>query len=75
MVSQQHVQTLAVAFLLSLSITLTVIFNMAVLNGGSTQVIVNRYGEMIPELLLLHIIVWPVISVALSYWIFSDSTE
>jgi len=46
-----------------------VVFNNAVLGGGKTLVRVNKYGEMIPELLILHFIVWPVISVALYLWI------
>ena len=59
----------AVSFLLALSITFMVVFNTAVLGGGKTLVKVNKYGEMIPELLILHFIVWPVISVALYLWI------
>ena len=62
-------EVLAVAFLLALSITFMVVFNTAVLGGGKTLVKVNKYGEMIPELLILHFIVWPVISVALYLWI------
>jgi len=61
-----YTRVLAVSFALSLSIVFTVIFNMAVLNGGKTIVYVNKYGEMIPELLLLHFVVWPVMSVALA---------
>ena len=62
-------EVLAVSFLLALSITFMVVFNTAVLGGGKTLVRVNKYGEMIPELLILHFIVWPVISVALYLWI------
>ena len=62
-------EVLAVAFLLALSITFMVVFNTAVMGGGKTLVRVNKYGEMIPELLILHFIVWPVISVALYLWI------
>ena len=62
-------QVLAVSFLLALSITFMVVFNTAVMGGGKTLVRVNKYGEMIPELLILHFIVWPVISVALYFWI------
>ena len=62
-------EVLAVSFLLALSITFMVVFNTAVLGGGKTLVKVNKYGEMIPELLILHFIVWPVISVALYLWI------
>ena len=62
-------QVLAVSFLLALSITFMVVFNTAVMGGGKTLVRVNKYGEMIPELLILHFIVWPVISVALYLWI------
>ena len=62
-------QVLAVSFLLALSMALMIIFNTAVLGGGKTLVRVNKYGEMIPELLILHFIVWPVISVALYLWI------
>ena len=61
-----YTRVLAVSFALSLSIVFTVIFNMAVLNGGKTIVYVNKYGEMIPELLLLHFVVWPIMSVALA---------
>jgi len=61
-----YLRVLAVSFALSLSIVFTLIFNMAVLNGGTTTVVVNRYGEMIPELLLLHLVVWPVMSVAIA---------
>ena len=62
-------EVLAVSFLLALSMALMIIFNTAVLGGGKTLVRVNKYGEMIPELLILHFIVWPVISVALYLWI------
>ena len=62
-------EVLAVAFLLALSITFMVVFNTAVMGGCKTLVRVNKYGEMIPELLILHFIVWPVISVALYLWI------
>ena len=62
-------EVLAVSFLLALSLTFMVVFNTAVLGGGKTLVKVNKYGEMIPELLILHFIVWPVISVALYFWI------
>jgi len=49
-----------------------VVFNMAVLNGGQTVVTVNRYGEMVPELLLLHFIVWPTVSAGLAHWLEKD---
>ena len=62
-------EVLALSFLLALSLTFMVVFNTAVLGGGKTLVRVNKYGEMIPELLILHFIVWPVISVALYLWI------
>jgi len=58
-------EVLAIALLLALSVTLTVVFNIAVLNGGETVVQVNKYGEMMPELLLLTLVVWPIISVGL----------
>ena len=61
-----YLRVLAVSFGVSLSIVFTLIFNMAVLNGGETLVKVNKYGEMIPELLLLHFVVWPIMSVALA---------
>ena len=65
---KSRVEVLAIAFLLALSITLTVIFNIALLNGGQTVVKVNKHGEMIPELLLLTLFVWPVISVGIYQW-------
>ncbi len=66
--SKSWVEVMALSFLLSLAIVFTVIFNVAILNGGSTTVYLNKYGEMIPELLLLHFVVWPVISVGLYLW-------
>ena len=66
--SKAWLEVLALSFLLSLAIVFTVIFNMAVLGGGKTTVYLNKYGEMIPELLLLHFVVWPVISVGLYLW-------
>jgi len=63
--AKSFVEVLGLAFLLSLSIVFTVIFNMAVLNGGKTTVYLNKYGEMIPELLVLHFVVWPTITVGL----------
>ena len=66
--SKAWLEVLALSFLLSLAIVFTVIFNMAVLGGGKTTVHLNKYGEMIPELLLLHFVVWPVISVGLYLW-------
>lgn len=62
------IEVLGVSFMLSLSIVMMVVFNMAVINGGQTLVMVNKYGEMIPELLLLNFLVWPVISVAIARW-------
>jgi hypothetical protein len=66
--TKSDLEVLAVSFLLALSIVFTVIFNLAVLNGGTTLVKVNKYGEMIPELLLLTLVCWPVISVGLVHW-------
>jgi len=60
-------KTLAVSFGLSLSIVLTAVFMVAAGGGGSVTVYVNQYGEMIPELLLLMLVVWPIMSVALTY--------
>jgi len=61
-------EVLALAFLLALSIVLMTVFNNAVIGGGSTVVDINHYGEMIPELLLLHLVVWPIITVGLYQW-------
>jgi len=73
LMDQHHVkkswfEVLAIALLLSLSITLMTVFNAAVLDGGTTVVDVVQYGEMIPELLLLHFVVLPTISVGLYQW-------
>jgi len=62
---KDQLEILSIAMLLSLAIALTVVFDIAVLNGGSTTVYVNQYGEMIPEPLLLHVVVWPTISVGI----------
>jgi len=77
MVDRRHlIELFAVAFLLALSIALTVIFNIAYLNGMQTTVVINRYGEAIPELLLLTLVCWPVISVAIFVWAFDpDGTS
>jgi len=66
--SKAWLEVMTLALLHSLSIVFMVIFTIAVLNGGSTVVYLNKYGEMIPELLLLHFVVWPVISVGLYLW-------
>ena len=66
--SKSWLEVLALSFLLSLAIVFTVIFNVAVLGGGKTTVYLNKYEEMIPELILLHFVVWPVISVGLYLW-------
>jgi len=70
MTLKELTQYLAVAYLLSMSIVMTVIFNIAVLNDGHTLVSVNKYGEMVPELLGLQLVMWPTISVVLAYWLF-----
>ncbi len=44
------------------------VFNNAVISDGSTVVDITQYGEMVPELLLLHLVVWPVITVGLYQW-------
>ena len=62
------IEVLGVALLLGLSITFMTIFNNAVLNGGSTVVDINDRGEMVVELLLLNLVVWPTISVGLYQW-------
>jgi len=41
------------------------VFNAAVVGGGSVVVEIDTYGEMIPELLVLHFVVWPTITAAL----------
>jgi len=61
-------EVFAVAFLLALSIVFMTVFNNAVIGGGSTVVDIAAYGEMVPELLLLHLVVWPVITVGLYKW-------
>jgi len=63
------IEILAISFLLALSITFMTIFNNAVISGGSTVVDIASYGELVPELLLLHLVVWPTISVALVNWL------
>jgi len=61
-------EVFAVALLLGLSIVFMTVFNNAVISGGTTVVDITQYGEMIPELLVLHLIVWPVITVGLYQW-------
>ncbi len=61
-------EVLAISYLLALSIITMTIFNNAVINGGETVVNVVKYGEMVPELLLLNLIVWPIISIGLYHW-------
>lgn len=63
-----RIEVLAVALLLALSITFMTVFNNAILNGGATVVDVSAFGEMMPELLVLHFVVWPVITVGLYQW-------
>ena len=58
----------AVALLLALAVTFMTIFNNAVIGGGETVVAINAYGELVPELLLLTLVVWPTISVGLYHW-------
>ena len=62
------IEVLGVAMLLALSIVFMTVFNNAVIGGGETTVAINEYGEMVPELLILTLVVWPVISVALYVW-------
>jgi len=61
-------EVLAISYLLSLSIIAMTIFNNAVIGGGETIVSVVKYGEMVPELLLLNLVIWPVVSVGLYHW-------
>lgn len=61
-------EVLAISYLLALSIIAMTIFNNAVINGGKTIVTIAEYGEMVPELLLLNLIIWPTISVGLYHW-------
>jgi len=61
-------EILSIALLLALSIVFMTIFNNAVIGGGETVVDIAQYGEMVPELLILHVIVWPVITVGLYEW-------
>jgi len=65
---KSRLEVFAVAFLLALSIVLMTVFNNAVIGGGKTVVDVAQYGEMVPELLVLHLVVWPVITVGLYEW-------
>jgi len=66
--TKNWIEVFALAFLLALSIVLMTVFNNAVIGGGSTVVDITVYGEMVPELLVLHLIVWPVITVGLYQW-------
>lgn len=61
-------EVLAISYLLALSIIAMTIFNNAVIAGGKTVVTIAEYGEMVPELLLLNLIIWPTISVGLYHW-------
>lgn len=65
---KNFIEVLSIAFMLALSITFMVIFNLAITGGGSVVVEVNNYGEMVAEMLLLNFIVLPTISVGLYYW-------
>jgi len=62
------VEVFGVAFLLAMSIMFMLIFNLAVLNGGQTLVILDKYNEMVFELLLLNFVIWPSVSVGLYVW-------
>ena len=62
------IEVLAVAMLLALAISFMTVFNSAVVGGGETIVSVDHYGEMVAELIILHFVVWPVITVGLYYW-------
>lgn len=66
--SRSWVEVYGIALLLALSILFMSIFNNAVVGGGKTVVDINEYGEMVPELLVLHLLVWPVITLGLYYW-------
>ncbi|WP_253739123.1 hypothetical protein [Halohasta salina] len=61
-------EVFAIAFLLGLSIALMTVFNAAILGGGTTVVDVAQHGEMVQELLLLHFVVLPTVSVGLYHW-------
>ena len=58
------IEVYGIAFLLGLSVAFMMVFNNAVVYGGQTLVDLTLYGEMVFELLLLNLVVWPVISVA-----------
>ena len=66
--AKSWLEVFAVAFLLGLSIVFKTVFNNAVIGGGSTVVDIAQYGEQVPELLLLHLVVWPVITAGLYEW-------
>ena len=66
--TKSWIEVFALAFLLGLAIVLMTVFNNAVIGGGSTGVDIAQHGEMVPELLLLHLVVWPVITVGLYQW-------
>jgi len=66
--TKSWLEVFAVAFLLGLSIVFMTVFNNAVIGGGSTVVDIAQYGEQVPELLLLHLVVWPVITAGLYEW-------
>jgi len=66
--TKSTIEVLAIALLLALSIVFMTVFNNAVIGGGSTVVDIAAYGEMLPELLVLHLVVWPIITVGLYEW-------
>jgi len=57
-----------VSFLLALSIVFMLVFNLAILNGGSATLYLDKYGEMMYELLILNFVVWPTISAGIYKW-------
>jgi hypothetical protein len=67
--SRTTTEVLAVSFLLAMSLTFMHIFQLAYLSDYEVTVYINKYGEAIPELLILTLIVWPVISVGLYLYV------
>ena len=69
LMTQNVLRVTALAFLLSAYMILLLILNLAYIHGGEILITTNTYNEAFIEILVLHLIGWPVVTVGVYNWL------
>lgn len=66
---RNFIKFLGVIWLAALACVMSVLFLMAVANGGQILLVLTYFNEMWIEYIFLTLVVWPVCSVGLYYFV------